>query len=153
MRWYLGTKLPDQPAEEGVEEDDNVRFLAKRKTNYTVRDYRKLCYRDGIYAVEGDEGATFSGRVLAEESNAQAEATIVNAISRLLALTTPIYGRAEPRSPDYMVRKVLQYKLGGPFSKRELDAALRRLLLENRVREVEVGKLNNRMPRMGLKLC
>jgi hypothetical protein len=34
-----------------------------------------------------------------------------------------------------------------------LSSALNKLLLESKIREFEVGKLANRMPRMGVKLC
>jgi RecA-family ATPase len=50
MRWYMGYKLPDQEPEENP--DTNVRYLAKRKTNYSEKDYRKLIWQDGLFVQE-----------------------------------------------------------------------------------------------------
>jgi hypothetical protein len=153
MRWYLGTTLPDQePAKEETEEpDQSVRFLAKRKTNYTTRDYRKMTCQNGVISIEGQAPGSVAGPYMAAESAASAERFVVSAIGKLEQIG--MYGRAAASSPEYLPKKMLSMKLAGPHTLRELSTALNKLLLESKVREFEVGKLANRMPRMGVKLC
>lgn len=150
MRWYLGTQLPDQKQEEeGEEEDANVRYLAKRKTNYTVRDFRKLTYQDGVFVPErSEQGHSFTDRYTYAQRLEGAEEAVLHAIAELKTIS--MYGRAAPTSPDYLPKKMIQMKLTGAYLEREIRDALNRLLLRQRVSEVKVGLLSNRQPRMGI---
>jgi hypothetical protein len=151
MRWYLGTKLPDQDEKSEEEEvDESTRYLAKRKTNYTTRDYRKMTCANGVISIEGQAGS-IGGRYMAEESAAAAERCIIQGIITLEAVG--LYGRSSPSSPEFLPKKLRDMKLLGPHSFGDVKNALNRLLLGGKLREVEVGRLANRMPRMGLKLC
>ena len=48
-RLYLGRHLPDQEANQPEpKEDDGIRFLCRRKANYTTRDYRRIKYVGGV---------------------------------------------------------------------------------------------------------
>lgn len=150
MRWYMGAKLPDQEQDDGQIEDPNVRYLAKRKTNYTVKDYRKLSYQDGVFVPEGvgAPGGSFTDRYTFAQRQEETEETILWAIGELKAIQ--MSGRASPSSPDYLPKKMAQMKLSRGCADRELRDALNRLLLKQRVKEIEVGRLSNRLPRMGL---
>jgi len=44
-------KVDDDP-------DPDLRYLARRKSNYTARDLRTLRYRDGVFVVDAAEGAS-----------------------------------------------------------------------------------------------
>lgn len=149
MRWWLGTQLPDQKEEE-PEPDQNVRYLSKRKTNYTIKDYRKFEYRDGVFVPESDSTGpgSFTARYTFAHRQQGAEEVILEGISVLKGIGQ--HGRSAPTSPDYLPKKLTQMKLTQGFTDKELRDALNRLLLANRVKEVEIGKLANRQPRMGL---
>lgn len=147
MRWFLGTKLPDQEESES-EPDENVRYLAKRKTNYTVKDYRKLTYLDGVLRAESDELGPITARYTFGARREAAEDSVLYAIEKLAEVK--IHGRLGHSSPDYLVKKMIQMSLTGGNTKRELFDAMNRLVMDGRIHEVEVGKLNNRMPRMGV---
>lgn len=151
MRWWLGTKLPDQEQSEEDAEDESTRYLAKRKTNYTTRDYRKMTCRNGVISIEGQAAAGGISRYFSEETKAAAERAVIQGIIDLERIA--MHGRAEPRSPDYLPKKLIAMKLGGPFTMKELRDATIALLLAGKIREMEVGRLANRMPRMGLKAC
>jgi len=149
MRWYLGTQLPDQKQdEEGEEEDPNVRYLAKRKTNYTVRDFRRLTYKEGVFVPDRAEEGSFTQRYGFAQRSTEAEQTILRAMNELKAIG--MYGRAAHTSPDFLPKKIIQMKLGCDCTERELRDALNRLLLKKQVHEIEVGRLANRQPRMGI---
>lgn len=154
MRWYLGTTLPDQESEKGedsVEEpDDSVRYLAKRKSNYTVRDYRKMTCANNIISIDGN-AIGVAAPFMAAESRAAAERWIIQGIGDLKRIN--MHGSAAPSSREFLPKKLLSMKLGGPYSLKELREATNRLLLSERIKEIEVGKLSNRMPRMGLIAC
>jgi hypothetical protein len=154
MRWYLGTTLPDQEpdkTEQAEEEpDQSVRYLAKRKTNYTTRDYRKMTCQNGVICIEGQTGAA-AGPYLAAETRANAERWILQGIADLARIN--MHGSAAPSSREFLPKKLIGMKLGGPFTLKELRDAMNRLLLAQRIKEAEVGRLANRMPRMGLVEC
>jgi hypothetical protein len=54
-RLYLGDKLPDQKAEPDEEPAENVRYLARRKPNYTAKDWRRFTYQDGVMVPDAVE--------------------------------------------------------------------------------------------------
>lgn len=155
MRWYLGTTLPDQEpgkdADSAEEPDQSVRYLAKRKTNYTTRDFRKMTCQNGVISIEGQASGPVSGPYFAAESKASAERFLVQGIVDLERVG--MHGRAAPSSPEFLPKKLATMKLMGPHTLKEMQGALNRLLLDGKIREVEVGRLSNRMPRMGVKLC
>lgn len=154
MRWYLGTTLPDQDAdaaEDGDEEpDQSVRYLAKRKTNYTTRDFRKMTCQNGVICIEGQSGPA-AGHYLAAESRAGAERWILQGIADLGKIN--MHGSAAPSSREFLPKKLIAMKLAGPYTLKELRDAMNRMLLAQRIKEAEVGKLSNRMPRMGVVPC
>jgi AAA domain len=154
MRWYLGTTLPDQKpekAETEEEPDQSVRYLAKRKTNYTTRDFRKMTCQNGVISIEGYALGSAANPYMAAETRASAERYLLQGILDLERVG--MHGRASPSSPEFLPKKLTAMKLIGPHTTREIQDALNRLLLAGKIREVEVGRLANRMPRMGVKLC
>ena len=128
-----------------------MRYLAKRKTNYTTRDFRKMTCLNGVISIEGQTPGSIVGPYMAAESAASAERFLVAAIAKLEGIGQ--WGRCSASSPEYLPKKMLAMKLAGPHTLKELSTALNKLLLDSKVREFEVGKLANRMPRMGVKLC
>lgn len=148
MRWYMGTKLPDQEGEEDEEEQDpDVRYIAKRKTNYTVKDYRKLIYRQGVFETAMEPGS-FSERYTFGRRDEAAEEVVLKAIDRLTDLQ--IRTTAGKTSPDYLPKKIREMKLAQDFSPRELTDAMNRLRMAARIAEGPVGKYDNRAPKLGL---
>jgi hypothetical protein len=148
MRWYMGTKLPDQPDGEG-EDDESVRYLAKRKTNYTIKDYRKLTYLDGVLRTEGEMGP-ITARYSFGERREAAEKLVLFAIEKMAEVK--VYGRIGPTSPEHLPKKIIQMNLSGGYTRKDLGEAMNRLLMAGRIHEIPVGLLNNRMPRMGVAL-
>ena len=148
MRWYMGMKLPDQTEEGGGEEaDPDVRYIAKRKTNYTIKDYRKLIYRQGVFEAALEPGS-FSDRYTFGRRNEAAEEVILKALDKFVAVD--VRTTDSRTSPDYLPKKMRQDKLTQDFSPRELAEALGRLRLDGRVTDGPVGKFANRQVKSGL---
>jgi hypothetical protein len=155
MRWWLGKTLPDQkPAKDEDDSEDeadqSVRYLAKRKSNYTTRDYRKMTCQNGVICIEG-QTSTAAGPYLAAESRAAAERWILQSIADLARIN--MHGSASPSSREFLPKKLVAMKLAGPFTLGDLRDALNRLLMQQKIQEAQVGRLANRMPRMGLVAC
>ena len=148
MRWYMGMKLPDQTPEEGAQPDDpDTRYIAKRKTNYTIRDYRKLIYRDGVFVPEGVAAGPVR-RYDAGQRGEIAAAVLLKALDQFaIAGVRATEGQS---SPDYLPRKVRDMKLAEDCTHRELIDAMNRLRLEGKITEGVIGRYPNRTPKMGL---
>lgn len=149
MRWYMGSKLPDQKVEEGEEESDpDVRYIAKRKTNYTVKDYRKLIYRQGVFEVALEAGSGIAERYGLERRGEIAEEVVLKAIDRFVEVF--VRTTDSRTSPDYLPKKIIQSKLAQDLTPRELGDALSRLRLNGTVTEGPIGKFANRQVKFGL---
>lgn len=150
MRWYMGSTLPDQKPEEGVEaQDPNVRFFAKRKTNYSLKDYRKLLWQDGVFVPERQEGP-ISQRYSYPLRKEGAVSAVLFAIRKFNEQGIRVTdGR---NSPDYLPRKMGEAKLSQDYTPRELAEAMVGLRLQGRVSVTKVGSYENRTPQMGLSI-
>jgi RecA-family ATPase len=49
MRLYLGPTLPDQKPEQDEPPDEDTMYLARRKANYTAKDWRRLKFVNGLW--------------------------------------------------------------------------------------------------------
>lgn len=147
MRWLMGATLPEQE-ETDEPEDPNVRYLCKRKTNYTVKDWLKLKYSDGVFSPEQQHDNHFKDRYGSKNRNEDAERCILFALERFKESgmrTTD--GRT---SPDYLPKKMFEAKLASDYSKKELGEALMRLRMSGKVGEGVIGKYENRTVKRGL---
>lgn len=150
MRWYMGTKLPDEKAQEEEGDDEpEVRYLAKRKTNYSVKDYRKLIYAEGAFRVDTGPGE-FTQRYGFPARQDGADACVTHAIERLAE--AGIRTTDSPRSPECLVKRMRTMNLAGDYTAKELQDALGRLRLSGLIVEAVVGKYSNREPKLGLVL-
>lgn len=148
MRWHMGTKLPDQEGKDDeAEEDPTVRYIAKRKTNYTIKDYRRLTYADGVFK-SAVETTSFSDRYTFGKREEIAEEIVLKALDRFAG--SNIRTTAGKTSPDYLPKKIREMKLAQDLSPREVTEALNRLRLSQRIVEAPIGKYGNRGTKIGL---
>lgn len=152
MRWFMSSTLPDLEGGAPAQSDPNVRYLMKRKTNYTVKDYRKLVYKNGLFVPEDTEAGEFTKRFGgAFNRTAEADKCLLFALGEFVRMgvrTTD--GRT---SPDYLPRKAIEAKLASDFTKHELAESMMRLIMTGKVAEGVIGgKGSNRMPKRGLVL-
>jgi len=149
MRWYMGTTLPDQKPEEGEEPDSAIRYLCKRKANYSQLDYRVLTYTDGAYACDAPKsGPSFAQKYGAGARNHAADTLVQAAIEEFFRQRIRV--TAGQRSPDYFVEKMRQAKISQDYTTRELNESLMRLRMAGKIVEKAVGTYANRGAMMGL---
>lgn len=144
MRWFLGTKLPDQP--DAADAEDGIRYLAKRKSNYSVHDWRRLGYRDGVLIPEAS-GPT-PGSAADQSRKEDARRCVLSALRKLTA--RQLRTTASRNSPDYLPRKIVEMHLGEDYSVRDLGEAMNVLMMEGRLVMGRVGTYPNRTAMTGL---
>lgn len=144
-RLYLGATLPGEKLDPDAEPQDNVRYLARRKANYSPRDWRRMTYAEG--ALTPDELSDQGGIVGAIKA-ANAERTIIAGITKLLE--KGIHTTDGQRSANFLPRVLMEYKLNDGLSRSNLATAMRALLLDGRLKREQVGKRDNRTPLFGL---
>ena len=93
-RLLLGRKPPDAPAEESTMQDEDLRYLARRKANYSDRDLRQLRLIGGVLIPSPVTGGT------AKERKADAQDVVRKAVRALAQMQQA--GVLAPRSPDYL---------------------------------------------------
>jgi hypothetical protein len=156
MRWFMSWGEPDQKLEEdGPPPDPNVRYISTRKTNYAVKDSRKLVWSNGLFVPEvvavATPGAAFNARYAGPKTHEESESAVLAAVDRFAA--TERHARAAKQSPDYLPKRMEEAGLADGFKRKDLARALERLLLSGKVKEVALGKNASRShERMGLIL-
>ena len=148
-RLYLSDKHPDQQAEGADEDpvDEAVRYLSRRKANYSARDVRKLDLLDGVFAPESAQVASILAR---KPIGDMAKDTVRRAVTKLAA--SDVYGTGSNASQLNLAKLARQYKLLENLSEREFANAMRQMILDRELVSHEIGKYANRTPRMGLVL-
>ena len=138
MRWYLGSTLPDQSLDEDEEPDPDTVYLAKRKSNYSARDFVKLTYRNGVMVPSCVNVTGF------EPGAETAELVVLSCFDKVVASgVIPTDGRT---SPDYLPAVIKRMDLSRTFTKKELASAMSRLMGQGRLKRVQVGQYANRNP-------
>lgn len=150
MRWFLGTKMPDQKADDETDADMNVRYLSKRKTNYSVKDYTRLVYQNGVFRPDIANGgiAASLNKQMREDG---ADRAVLHALAKFADMGVVVVRGST--SSDYLPKQMADMRLAVDYTRKELAAALNRLLMLGTVVETEVGTYSNRTPRRGLRLA
>jgi hypothetical protein len=142
-RMYLGSNLPDVKQED--DPSDNVRYLAKRKGNYSAKDWRRCLFKDGVLL---PEEAAEPGGIVSTLRASKAERVVLDGMRKLADLG--IYPTDSATSPRYLPRALGEYSLNDGMNRNELAAAMRRLVMDGKVQRSQVGKTANRSPVWGL---
>lgn len=145
-RLYLGRNLPDQEqaAEQDPKEDDGVRYLCRRKANYTTRDYRLVRYINGVMIP--DEPV----RAVTARPTEYAQDLVIRAVMSLERMGK--YGNASTASPEYLPKLAAAYSLSDGVSKSQFASAMRALELAGKLRVEVTGQYPNRTPKKGFKV-
>ena len=148
-RLYLGSKLPDAQPDPDVPDNPDERYLSRRKANYSSKDWRRFQYDLGVLVPEAVEsqGTGLIGH-LREQA---AERLVVEAIRKLESMG--IHATEGQRSPQYLPRLIIEYKLGNGHSKPELATAMRKLMTDGKLTKTIVGKNANRSDKLGLSVA
>lgn len=147
MRWWFSDTLPDARESDSEEESqEEVRYLSKRKSNYSSRDIRKFRFTDGVLVPEaGDTGEDHMFYALRMR---RAENVILAALPILA--DKQIHVTEGHSSPSYLPRVIAQYNLSEGLTPAELGKAMRELIMGGKIHKAQVGIYPNRSPKVGL---
>jgi RecA-family ATPase len=144
-RLYLGSHLPDQKPAADEEPDDDVRYLARRKANYSAKDWRRFTFRAGVLVPDSVDPSSGMVAVLRERG---AERVVLHGLQRLIAMKLDASEASSTRR--YLPTMLLEFKLNEGMSKAELAQAMRRLMTSGAIMRAEIGRYANRAPKFGL---
>jgi hypothetical protein len=144
-RLFLGATLPGEKPDPEAEPQDNVRYLARRKANYSPKDWRKLTYAAGALTPDVVESG---GGVVASIRASNAERTVLTGIAKLTGMGIPASDGT--RSSQYLPKLLAEYKIDDGLSRRDTAGALRVLMVAGRIARGQVGKRANRTAMVGL---
>lgn len=143
-RLYLGRKLPDQ--DDNGDENETTRYLARRKANYSARDYRRFEFNNGVLVQDVTEGA---GGLIGSIRSKKASETVLEGLRALN--DKGIRVTDGKTSPQYLPRVLVDYKLNDGITLRDLGDAMRAALMAGQIVRGVIGKYENRTPMFGLK--
>jgi 5S rRNA maturation endonuclease (ribonuclease M5) len=145
-RLYLGRTLPDQEpnATQPEQQDDGIRFLCRRKANYSTRDYRRIRYCDGVMIP--DEAAS----PVTARPTEYAQDVVVRAVVALDRMGK--YGNASTSSPDYLPKLANAYNLMEGIGSKQFSTAMRELEKAGKLRMEVTGQYPNRNPKKGFRV-
>lgn len=147
-RLYLGAKLPDEKPDPDQEINQDERYLCRRKSNYSNKDWRRLNYENGVLVPEAAQAGTGIIGVLREQAT---EKIVLEAIQKLASMG--IHANEGSRSPQYLPRLIMEYKLGNGQTRPDLASAMRKLLTDGKLTKAPVGRNANRTIREGLVIA
>lgn len=143
-RLYLGRALPDQEQPTEKQEDDGIRYLCRRKANYSTRDFRRIRYCNGVMIP--DEAA----RPVTARPTEFAQDVVIRAVMSLERMGK--YGNASTASPDYLPKLAHSYSLTEDIGSKQFATAMRELEKAGKLRLEVIGQYPNRSPRKGFKV-
>jgi hypothetical protein len=146
-RLYLSDRLPEDRSGED-EPADEVRYLSRRKANYSAKDYRRLTFADGVLVPDVIES---HGGLVQNLRRQKAERLVLAGLAKLAEIG--IRTTDGKTSPDYLPRKLQEYKLAEGCTKAELADAMRQAMLDGKLTKGTVGHYSNRSPKEGLMVA
>lgn len=145
MRWLFDVRLPDQKDDEKQEPEDGVRYLAKRKSNYSANDWKRLNWSDGVFR---QDIVSAPINFAAQSRKDDCRRCVLSGLRKLIA--SGLTPTASTASPDYLPKLMLSMKLAEDYSKSELAEAMAAMLIAGKIKNDVVGTYPNRTPKKGL---
>jgi RecA-family ATPase len=143
-RLYFSDRPPDEKAAEGeFSADEQVRYLSRRKANYSELEMRKFNLRDGVLVPEAVQRTAYRP--------ALAQDAVLRAVQRLAE--KQIFGTSSTASPNYLPKLAKQYALLDSVTEASFAAAMRQLVMSGELVSAPVGAYPNRTHKMGLTLA
>lgn len=147
-RLYLGSKLPDEKdAAATGDAADEYRYLARRKANYSHRDWRRFTYKEGALVPDPVEAG---GGLIAALRDERCETIVLQGLRKLHSMQ--VDAAEGTRSPQYLPKLLVEYTLSDGRSRQELGSAMRRLMADGRISKAVIGKNANRSDRYALHI-
>ncbi|MDA8349700.1 MAG: AAA family ATPase, partial [Pseudomonadota bacterium] len=120
-RLYLSDRQPDEDPDESAPIDENVRYLSRRKANYSARDIRRLSLADGVLIPDAADPAQ-----TVRPSGELVKDIVRRAVTRLAE--REIHGSASTAAQTYLPRLAKQYGLLDTATEKTFASAMRKLI-------------------------
>lgn len=148
-RLYMSDRPPDaaDPDEDDAPIDDTVRYLSRRKANYSPLDIRRFTLADGVPVPDDPVEPATAARCVSGEF---AKDIVRRAIQRLAE--KQVYGSLSTASPEFLPKLASQYKLLDRLSPAQFGKVMREMILSDEITKAERGKYANRTPKLVLVL-
>ena len=143
-RLFLARSPPDTPSDESTMQDEDLRYLARRKANYSDRDLRQFRLIGGVLIPSPVAGGT------AKERKADAQDVVRKAVRALAQMQQA--GLLAPRSPDYLPTMAQRFGLLETLTVGDFSRAMYGMLKAGELVEVLVPKYANTTQRRRLVL-
>lgn len=145
-RLYLGDRPPDQDAsDEDAPVVEDVRYLCRRKANYSALDLRRFRIIGGVLIPDAIDP------VRQDQPRGELAKDVVRRAVRVLAERS-IYGTASTASSSYLPRLAKQYRLLETLPEKSFASAMRDLIMDKELTRQEVGRDAGRHKIIGLVL-
>jgi hypothetical protein len=141
-RLYLGSKLPDEQ-DDSEAADDSVRYLCRRKANYSTKDWRRIKYVNGVMVPEDTES-----RSTAPVGPDFAKDLVLATVRKLAAMNE--HGNTSTASPNYLPKLAKRYDLLDRLTEKQFGRAMFELVKAGRLTTATVGTYRNRTAKTGL---
>lgn len=147
-RLWFSDRPPDKPSEKEDEDEPptDLRYLSKRKVNYTSRDLCILRYTDGAYDVQSQP--EFGG-LMSSLRSASSRRVVQSSFAKLVSLNLRPSDAAGAHD-NYLPVLIIKYKFAEGHTKSELADAMRALMVDGILKREQVGFYANRNPKFGL---
>jgi len=143
-RLLFSDRPPGQDTDKDVPIDDEVKYLSRRKANYSATDICKFNLLDGVVLIPCAVDPTKTGRISAEF----AKDIVRRAVKTLAA--RGLYGTASTASSNYLPLLAQQYGLLDTIDKGAFASAMRKMIIDGNIESQVVGKDSGRHPKPGL---
>jgi hypothetical protein len=144
-RLYFSDRPPDQAADDDeFSVDPQVRYLSRRKANYSELDMRKLNLRDGVLIPEAIRRERRAGQASGEFCRD----IVLRAVQKLAE--KGMHGTSSTASPSYLPRLAKQYGLLENATESAFVGAMRQMVMDGVLVNAKVGAYANRAAKMGL---
>lgn len=150
-RIFLSDRKPDEQRDDGDDEPTGeIRYLCRRKANYSARDLRSFRYANGVLVAQEAAGAV--DKPFGYLDDRRDERIVLDAFKRLINGLDQQPTDA-PNSHSFLPSLILSFNLADGRSKRDLTKAMRRLQADGALRKGVVGTYaSNRTKKTGLVL-
>lgn len=142
-RWHFGRTLPE---DDTPPTDDNIRYLSRRKSNYSGLDNVKMDFDPVLNILRIDTGEPVDNRRTLHP--ARARNMVMDSINKLAAQND--HASERKRAHNFLVRTMVDRGWASTNHERALEKALWEALEDGSVVKMVVGKYANRTNREGL---
>lgn len=144
-RFYLSRTPPDMD-EKDAEPDSDVRYMAKRKANYSSLDCLRLTYFDGV--LRPDETNINDSPLIRGIVDNKARSVVLSAVSKLAEMSQ--FGAPNSQASNFLPKLIRKYQLAQGIHPAEIERSMRQLMVDGKLIIGVVGRYANRTERMGL---